>query len=81
MSGRIVVDGAPLVGVMPGFASLSDADIAAVLNYLTRLAGSKAKDVKPLTAAEIDAVRSAEQLSPGKVTAKRAALLAEGRLP
>jgi mono/diheme cytochrome c family protein len=81
MSGRIEVDGAKIMGVMPGFTSLSDADIAGVLNYLVGLSGKKAKDVKAITAAEVAAVRAAAQLTPSQVTARRATLSEEGRMP
>jgi mono/diheme cytochrome c family protein len=37
MSGRVTVDGQPVLGIMPGFDSLSDDDIAAVLTYVSGL--------------------------------------------
>ncbi len=51
MAGRIQVDGAAIVGVMPPFASLPDRDVASVLNYLVALGGSAAKKLKPITTA------------------------------
>src|SRR6266540_3627711 len=53
MAGRIELDGAPIVGVMPSFESLPDKDLASVLNYLVGLGGAAAKKVKPVSAAEV----------------------------
>lgn len=81
MSGKIEVDGAPITGVMPAFATLSDADLASVLDYLIRLGGSVAKKVRPVSSQEIGAVRSGPHLSTAEVAARRAALVAGGRMP
>lgn len=81
MAGRIEVDGAPIVGVMPSFASLSDADLASVLNYLVSLGGGAAKKVKPIAAAEVAAVRKAPPLSPTQVLEHRTALATAGHVP
>ena len=51
MSGRIMVDGEQILGIMPPLDSLSDEDIAAVLTYIT---GLDHKPV-PFTAGEIKA--------------------------
>lgn len=81
MAGRIEVDGAPIVGVMPSFASLPDKDLASVLNYLVSLGGSAAKKIKPITLAEIAAARKTPSLSPAQVLGRRAALASSGLMP
>jgi mono/diheme cytochrome c family protein len=43
MSGKVVVDGREILGIMPSFADLADDDLAAALNYVTGLEGGKAK--------------------------------------
>jgi mono/diheme cytochrome c family protein len=80
MAGRMEVDGAPIVGVMPSFEALPDKDLASVLNYLVGLGGPAAKKVKPVTAAEVAAVRKEARLSASQVLARRAALVAVGKL-
>lgn len=50
-SGTITVDGKPIRSAMPAFKRLSDADLAATLNWV-------AKGGKPFTAAEIAAGRA-----------------------
>ena len=42
MSGTISVDGRQILGIMPGFDSLKDDELASVLNYVVRLEGAKA---------------------------------------
>jgi mono/diheme cytochrome c family protein len=81
LSGKIEVDGAPIIGVMPPFASRSDEELAGVLNYLIHLGAGASKKVKPVTAAEIRAARAGPQLTPAQVAANRAALTAMGRIP
>jgi mono/diheme cytochrome c family protein len=81
LTGKIEVDDAPIVGVMPSFASLSDDQLATVLNYLIRLGGTASKKVKPVTPSEIRAARTGPQLSPAQVAANRAALASSGRIP
>lgn len=81
MAGRIEVDGVAVVGVMPPFASLSDRDVASVLNYLVALGGSGAKKLKPITTAEISAVRKAPPMSATQVLQRRHALAAAGHIP
>lgn len=39
MAGKVEVDGASIVGVMPSFSLLSDDDLASVLNYIVSLDG------------------------------------------
>lgn len=81
MAGRIEVDDAAIVGVMPGFASRTDEELAGVLNYLIRLDAGASKKVKPVTPAEVRAARAAAPLSPAQVAANRATLVAAGRIP
>jgi Cytochrome C oxidase, cbb3-type, subunit III len=73
MAGKIDVDGASIVGVMPSFAALSNDDLASALNYVARLESSAAnKSQGPLLAAfDLRTTRSAEQLSPTQVNARR----------
>jgi mono/diheme cytochrome c family protein len=71
LAGRIDVDGASISGVMPSFQGLTDADIAAVLNYLAR----GTKRVKAISTEEVAAVRAGPHLSPGEVAALRASLV------
>jgi mono/diheme cytochrome c family protein len=75
MSGRITVDGEPILGIMPAFNTLSDDDIASVLSYLTGL------DHAPVlfTADEIKAVRA--QPLPADMMAERARLSAAKIVP
>lgn len=80
MAGRMVVDGKPIVGVMPPFARLPDADIAAALTYVTKLPGSKGK-IAPFTPAEIRAARAAPKKSATEMKALHEALVAEGTIP
>ena len=81
ISGKIEVDGAPIVGVMPSLASLSDDELASVLNYLIRLGGSGGKKVKAITPSEIRGSRAGPHLSTTQVAANRAALASAGRIP
>lgn len=53
--GPIVVDGKTYRGMMPAQAGLSDAEIAAVLNYVTEGGNGKA-----FTAAEVAAIKTAD---------------------
>lgn len=66
MSGRIEADRAPIVGVMPGFGGLSDAEIAAALDYIVGLGGGAG--ARPFTPAEVAAAR-AQALTPAEVNA------------
>jgi mono/diheme cytochrome c family protein len=74
MSGRITVDGEPILGIMPAFDTLSDDDLAAVLGYLSGL------DHAPVsfTADEIKAVRAQ---GPTDMAAERARLNAAKIVP
>lgn len=71
-SGKIVVDGKPVGGVMAPYGRLTDDDLATVLTYI-----SKGK-AKPFTAAELKAVRGGEKLNPAKVGEMRAQLATAG---
>lgn len=75
MAGRIVVEGAPLIGVMPSFVTLSDADLAAALTYAAR--GGKAAPFKPF---EIAAARKTK-VGNTALMDNRAALVADGTIP
>ena len=74
--GPIEVDGKAIRGIMPAQAGLTDADVAAVLNYAAGLPGPDGKalaPVKSFTADEVAAVRAAHPgASPGAVHAARA---------
>jgi mono/diheme cytochrome c family protein len=77
MAGPITVDGAPLTGVMPGMASMTDAEIAEILSHAVTL-GKPAKPAKPFKPAEIAAVRAAGRVSMADNAALRATLAASG---
>jgi mono/diheme cytochrome c family protein len=81
VSGKIEVDGVPVVGVMPSFPSLSDADVAGVLNYLIRLENASGKKVKAIAPSEIREVRAGPRRSTTQVAATRASLVSAGRIP
>jgi len=57
MSGKIVVSGTPMMGVMPGFPQLSNADVASILNYLTTLPPAGREKVAKFTANEVEKLR------------------------
>jgi cytochrome c5 len=80
MAGKVEVDGVPIIGVMPSFATLTDEDLASALNYIIALEGptkSKRKGKLPtIGAGDVKDVRGAAQLSPGQVRANREAALA-----
>ena len=81
MMGTITVDGTAIVGgVMPSFASLSNKDLAAALNYVASLDASgklhwKGPVFKP---ADIARVRAGKPLSPMQVHRLRTATLGKG---
>ena len=77
MVGPISIDGKPLMGVMPGMASMDDAEIAEILSHAVTL-GKPAKPAKPFKAAEIAAVRAAGRVSMGDNAALRAKLVSDG---
>jgi mono/diheme cytochrome c family protein len=69
MAGKVDVDSAAIVGVMPSFASLSDDDLAAVLNYVTHLEGGQMSSAKSgiVNAADVTGVRVTQKLTPTQV--------------
>ena len=77
MSGRISVDGEPILGIMPGFDTMSDDDMAALLTYLTGL------DHAPVaySAEDIKAARAQGRMAPGDVAAQHADLAAKKIVP
>jgi cytochrome c5 len=78
MMGSITVDGTPIAGgVMPSFASLSDQDLAAALNYITSLddSGTLHWQGPAFKAADIAGARAGKPLSPMQVHQLRAAAL------
>jgi mono/diheme cytochrome c family protein len=81
MAGRIEVDGAPMTGLMPGFPTMSDADVAAVLNYVSGLSDSKGKRPPQFTAKAVAAARAAGAMSAADVLARRASLASRGVVP
>lgn len=78
LSGELQSKGATYVGLMPPAGDLSDAEIAAVLNYaLTSFNASLLpRDFRPLTAAEIHSARQPD-LTEEKLLRERQALIAE----
>jgi mono/diheme cytochrome c family protein len=77
MSGRITVDGEPILGIMPAFETLSDDDMAAVLSYLAALDHAPV----PFTTDEIAAARALPRVSSGDIAAERARLSAAKIVP
>lgn len=77
MSGQITVDDQPILGIMPGFDSLSDDDLASVLTYLSGL------DHAPIAfgADDIKKARGDAKLSPTDVAAARNALATKKIVP
>ena len=77
MSGRVSVDGEQILGIMPGFESMSDDDMAAVLTYLTGL------DHAPVAynADDIKAARAQGRVAPGDMAALRAGLAEKKIVP
>lgn len=79
LTGPITVDDKPLMGVMPGMASMSDAEIAEILSHAVSL-GKPAKPAKPFKPAEIAAVRAAGRVSMADNAALRARLVSSGAI-
>lgn len=78
MIGTLTVDDTPIAGgVMPSFASLSDQDLAAALNYIVGLddSGKLHSQTAVFKPADIAGARTAKQLSPADVHALRAAAI------
>jgi cytochrome c553 len=80
--GPINVDGKTYRGVMPAQAGLTDADIAAVLNYAARLPGPGGETppaAKLFTADEVASIKAAHaKVSANAVHAARAGVFTEG---
>jgi mono/diheme cytochrome c family protein len=78
IAGSIQINGTTYAGLMPQFASLSDGDIAAILNYvLTKFnADELPKDFTPITAAEVHAAR-VQKIPPATMPTERKSLMQE----
>lgn len=77
MSGRVIVDGQQILGIMPNFDALSDADIAAVLTYLSGLNHTPVV----FTAAEVKHARGQPKRSPTDMASERSRLAAKKIVP
>ncbi len=77
MSGRVMVDGEQIIGIMPSFDSLSDSDISQVLTYVSGL------DHVPtsFTPEEIAATRSEPKIPPTELLLERAQLTVKKIVP
>lgn len=80
MSGPIAVDNKPISGFMTPFASLSDASISGVLNYLVAQKATGA-NAKPFTAGEVATVRASPKMTGSQVHARRTDLVAAKIIP
>jgi mono/diheme cytochrome c family protein len=80
MSGKISVDNQFIMGFMPGFDRLSDADAAAILTYIS---GLEAEQLKPaaFSAEEIRAARVGGRLNTSEMATIRNRLAGEGVIP
>jgi mono/diheme cytochrome c family protein len=76
-AGPIEVDGSRISSVMPGMASVSDADIAEILSHVLTL-GKPTKPAKAFKPAEVAAVRAEGRSSMAENNALRAKLVADG---
>jgi len=79
MSGKVSVDDKPIVGVMPGFDTLSDADLATILTYVSHL-GAPAK-VAAFKGSDIASARGGPKPSPSAMAAQRNKLAADKVIP
>jgi mono/diheme cytochrome c family protein len=77
MAGRVTVDGDQIIGIMPNFDALPDADIASVLTYVSGLNHAPVA----FTAAEVKAARRLPKLSPSDVAMERARLAGKKIIP
>ena len=78
MSGKVTVDNQPIVGVMPGFDTMSDADVATLLTYVSHLGGGEAAAFKP---GEVAAARAGGRRQPSEVAGLRNKLAADKVIP
>jgi hypothetical protein len=79
MSGSLVVDGEPILGVMPSFQQLPDADLAEILTYLSQQ-GSGGRRIPPFTAKEIAQQRGSGATAQ-QVADERKVLVAQKMIP
>jgi mono/diheme cytochrome c family protein len=77
MSGRVSVDGEQIIGIMPSFDTLSNADIAAVLTYVSGLNHKPAA----FTPAEVKFARGQPKRSPTEMAQERSRLAAKKIVP
>ncbi|GAA5532822.1 cytochrome c [Deinococcus aluminii] len=71
LNGKISVNGKTYNGVMPAFGQLKDADLAAILNYVSTSWGNKLPSgQKPFTSAELAKYRQ-DKKTPAQVNALR----------
>ena len=75
MVGMVTIDGQPIIGQMPSFATLPDDQAAAILGYLQGLGGAPKGRI---TAAEVTEQRGKGGKSPAEVMAERQGLAASG---
>jgi mono/diheme cytochrome c family protein len=80
MSGRIMVGGVPVIGVMPSFAQLKSDEVASILNYLATLPPSGPAKAAKFTAKEIELLRS-KPLTAQEISAERRSLVSAKVLP
>jgi mono/diheme cytochrome c family protein len=78
MSGKIMVDGREILGIMPSFVDLADDDLAAALNYVTGLGGGK---VKPFTPENLKEARRGPVSTPEEMAETRGRLAAAHVIP
>lgn len=78
--GPITVDDRKITGLMPGMGTLSDQDVADVLNHAVSLKKA-AKPAAAFTAAEIAKVRAGGKMTAAQVAAERGRLAAKGLIP
>lgn len=76
MHGKIMVEGKPIMGVMPSFGRLSDSDLADVLTFVSRQGA--AKKPAPFTAAEVAGFRRKPSPNATEIRGQRAVLEAQG---
>jgi mono/diheme cytochrome c family protein len=77
--GSIKADGTPYNGLMPSMGTMSDQDIADVLNHVVSL--KKVGKPAAFTAAEVAKVRAGAKMSSSAVATERARVAATGIIP
>lgn len=80
LSGQLIVDDKPLSGFMTPFGSLTDVQIADILNYLAAQKPEGAK-AKPFTAGEVAKLRAGPAIKGAQLQAKRAELVTAKVVP